>query len=145
MTKLFEQNTEYRAGVLENVNNIDGATNESQAELAANRLRADFLKCSEHGMTKGSEGAKRWNAIAEDVYMNEKEGKGWDVKLSDKNNDGILEISLFDPKTGLNIYGMDIMPPTTKVINRADTSAKSAIHHAESSFDESRVFPEVKF
>lgn len=138
MTESFRSYPAYQQGVTELANEIDNGN----PDTAAERFRTDYLQCVEMGMGKGQDGRARWNAIVEDTYNKEKEGKGWDMKLSDKNNDGILEVTLFDPNTGFSIYG-ERYCADRKVINRADDSKKSLVHHAESSADDNRKHPEM--
>ncbi len=136
--------SDYTAGIKEITTQLDSANStNNNAEAAADRLRADFLKCSEQGMGAGEAGRARWNSIVKDVTSGEVNGKGWDARYSDKNNDGLLEMSIYDPATGCDLLwnvGQD-----TKEINRADSSRKGALHHAESSADNSTVYKEARF
>ncbi len=124
-----------RSGADQMAHQLDNAKTQQQAEVVADRLRADFVDC----MSQGNDGIERWNQIVANMNYADKKGTGWDVQIK-TSNEGLPSITLVDSSHGLSVGGSRYFAPTL-VVNEDHSSHKGFTPHAESEATPRKVLP----
>jgi hypothetical protein len=122
------------AGAKEMVKQLDGATTRQQAEVVADRLRADYMDC----MGQGKEGTERWQHIVQAMKAGEVKGKGYDLQIT--GDSALPVLTLVDSQHGITIGGMNIGKDAL-VINEDHSKHKGFLPDAESGITNSRRAP----
>lgn len=115
-----------KAGVNEMIYQLDHAKSQQQAEVVANRLRADFMDC----LSQGDEGKVRWNHIVDALKSGEKQGQGFDLQVHTSKN-GLPELTLVDSQKGITLCGVN-MGRDQIIVNEDHTTNKGFTPYSES-------------
>jgi len=113
------------AGAKEITNLLDHATTRQQAEVVADRLRADYMDC----MSQGPEGVDRWRHLVKAMVADDKKGTGFDLQVS--GDSSLPVVTLFDSQKGITILGVN-MGRDSMVVNEDHSVHKGFTPNAES-------------
>ncbi|MCC6978288.1 MAG: hypothetical protein IT343_08200 [Candidatus Melainabacteria bacterium] len=130
--------TNIQAGADEMAKQLDKCKTVAQAEVVADRLRADFIDC----MSQGEEGKERWGKIASAMQFNsnDHDGVGYDVQV--KYNNGLPELTLVNGEGGIvNPFSGKRHFTETLSVNEDHSSRKGLTPHAESGAAPRSVLP----
>ncbi len=124
-----------KAGAKEMANQLDHATTRQQAEVVADRLRADFMDCMGQG---GKEGAEHWQHIVKAMNSGDVKGKGYDLQIT--GDAALPVITLVDSQHGFTVGGLNIGKDAL-VINEDHSKHKQFYPDAESGVTSGRRAP----
>jgi len=128
--------TNIQAGADEMAKQLDQCKTVAQAEVVADRLRADYMDCMSTGDTE------RWGKIvaAMQYNSNDKAGKGYDVQVN--YNNGLPELSIVNGEGGFeNPFNGKRYCTETLTVNEDRSGGKGFTPHAESGAAPRRVQP----
>ena len=123
-----------KAGAKEMVNQLDHATTRQQAEVVADRLRADFMNC----MGQGQEGTERWQHIVKAMKGGDVKDKGYDLQITGDPN--LPVITLVDSQNGFTLGGFNFGKDAL-VVNEDHSKHKGFLPDAESGVTNCRRMP----
>ncbi len=127
-------NDNIKAGAKEMVNQLDHAKTRQDAEVVADRLRADFMDC----MGQGKDGEHRWNDIVKAMKAGDVKGQGYDIQITGDPN--LPVVTLVDSQHGFTVGGFNIGKDAL-VVNEDHSKGKHFLPDAESGVTSSRRMP----
>jgi hypothetical protein len=122
------------SGAKEMVKMLDHSHTRQDAEVVADRLRADFMDC----MGQGDEGSERWRHIVKAMRTGEEKGKGYDLQIT--GDSSLPVVTLVDSQHGFTIGGVNIGKDALKVSDD-HSKGKGLLADPESGITNTRVPP----